>query len=363
MHDPKFDELVHRYLDGCIEQDDLLKLQSLLRESQAYREAFRDVALLHEQLSQTIPLFALPVEPVRTAPAPSIRKRSTRSTISLLAVIAAILVVAMLLLPSRNRSFAGSELQRVLQANQNAYLHYRIDVDQTARIKKPRTKTNAESRPPKPSLHQAELFVEGADRFVLIRIPDPGQVFITGCDGSISWAIAPQGPVRISKDLSQFSRDIPGHEHSIPLANLKLGFEQIQKAYDVQFLAPSPNEYSPDDYGPDDYGPDDYGPDAPNSDAPDADESGDDTHQSDSSGGEAILIATKHRGERGPKRIEIHYDSITGEIQHMRFVDMPYGPDQITIRLSLLDHSSVPDEFFHHTYHHSSDRAVIDESP
>jgi hypothetical protein len=199
-------------------------------------------------------------------------------------------------------------------------------------------------------LHQADLFVEGADRFVLIRIPDPGQVFITGCDGSISWAIAPQGPVRISKDLSQFSRDIPGHEHSIPLANLKLGFEQIQTAYDVQFLAPSPNDYSPDDYSPD----------APNS---DADESGDDTHQSDSSGGEAILIATKHRGERGPKRIEIHYDAITGEIQHMRFVDMPYGPDQITIRLSLLDHSSVPDEFFHHTYHHSSDRAVIDESP
>lgn len=348
MHDPKFDELVHRYLDDCIEQDDLLKLQSLLRESQVYRDAFRDVALLHEQLSQTIPLFALPVEPIRTAPAPSIRKRSTRSAISLLAVVAAILVVAILLLPSRNQSFAGSELQRILQANQNAYLHYRIDVDQTARIKKPRTKTNAEARPPKPSLHQAELFVEGADRFVLIRIPDPGQVFITGCDGSISWAIAPQGPVRISKDLSQFSRDIPGHEHSIPLANLKLGFEQIQKAYDVQFLAPSP---------------DDYGPDAPNSDAPDADESGDDTHQSDSSGGEAILIATKHRGERGPKRIEIHYDSITGEIQHMRFVDMPYGPDQITIRLSLLDHSSVPDEFFHHTYHHSSDRAVIDESP
>ena len=358
MHDPKFDELVHRYLDGCIEQEDLLKLQSLLRESQAYREVFRDVVLLHEQLSQTIPLFALPVEPIRTAPVPSIRKRSTRSAISLLAVVAAILVVAILLVPSRNRSFAGSELQRILQANQNAYLHYRIDVDQTARIKKPRTKTNTESRPPKPSLHQAELFVEGADRFVLIRIPDPGQVFITGCDGSISWAIAPQGPVRISKDLSQFSRDIPGHEHSIPLANLKLGFEQIQKAYDVQFLAPSPNEYSPDDYGPDD-----YGPDAPNSDAPDADESGDDTHQSDSSGGEAILIATKHRGERGPKRIEIHYDSITGEIQHMRFVDMPYGPDQITIRLSLLDHSSVPDEFFHHTYHHSSDRAVIDESP
>lgn len=358
MHDPKFDELVHRYLDDCIEQDDLLKLQSLLRESEVYRDAFRDVALLHEQLSQTIPLFALPVEPIRTAPAPSIRKRSTRSAISLLAVVAAILVVAILLLPSRNQSFAGSELQRILQANQNAYLHYRIDVDQTARIKKPRTKTNAEARPPKPSLHQAELFVEGADRFVLIRIPDPGQVFITGCDGSISWAIAPQGPVRISKDLSQFSRDIPGHEHSIPLANLKLGFEQIQKAYDVQFLAPSPDEYSPDDYGPDD-----YGPDAPNSDAPDADESGDDTHQSDSSGGEAILIATKHRGERGPKRIEIHYDSITGEIQHMRFVDMPYGPDQITIRLSLLDHSSVPDEFFHHTYHHSSDRAVIDESP
>jgi len=356
MHDTKFNELVHLYLDDCIEQDDLLKLQSLLQESQSHREVFRDIALLHEQLSQTLPLLALPAEsitlarqveqitlaqqpePMRADPAPSVRKRSNRSTLALIGVVAATLLLVTLLLPSRNRSFAGSELQRILHANQNAILHYRIDVDQTSRMKKPRSKTNTDARPPKPSLHQAELFVEGSDRFVLIRTPEVGQAFITGCDGEISWAIAPQGAVRVSKDLGQFSRDIPGHEHSIPLANLKLGFEKIQKAYDVQFLAPAPDD-------------------------PTLDSSGDDTYKSDSSGGEALLIATKHRGERGPKRIEIHYDSITGEIQQMRFVDMPYGPDQITIRLSLLDHTPVPEDFFHHTYHHSSDRTVIDESP
>jgi outer membrane lipoprotein-sorting protein len=355
MHDTKFNELVHLYLDDCIEQDDLLKLQSLLQESQSHREVFRDIALLHEQLSQTLPLLALPAESIRlarqveqitlarqaepksAAPAPSVRQRSNRSTLALIGVVAATLVLVTLLLPSRNRSFAGSELQRILHANQNAILHYRIDVDQTSRMKKSRSKTNTDARPPKPSLHQAELFVEGSDRFVLIRTPEVGQAFITGCDGAISWAIAPQGAVRVSKDLGQFNRDIPGHEHSIPLANLKLGFEKIQKAYDVQFLAPAPDDSTSD--------------------------SSDDTYKSESSGGEALLIATKHRGERGPKRIEIHYDSITGEIQQMRFVDMPYGPDQITIRLSLLDHTPVPEDFFHHTYHHSSDRTVIDESP
>ena len=234
MHDTKFNELVHLYLDDCIEQDDLLKLQSLLQESQSHREVFRDIALLHEQLSQTLPLLALPAESIRlarqveqitlaqqaepksAAPAPSVRQRSNRSTLALIGVVAATLVLVTLLLPSRNRSFAGSELRRILHANQNVILHYRIDVDQTSRMKKPRSKTNTDARPPKPSLHQAELFVEGSDRFVLIRTPEVGQAFITGCDGEISWAIAPQGAVRVSKDLGQFSRDIPGHEHSIP---------------------------------------------------------------------------------------------------------------------------------------------------
>jgi hypothetical protein len=47
----------------------------------------------------------------------------------------------------------------------------------------------------------------------------------------------------------------------------------------------------------------------------------------------------------------------------MRFVEMPYGPEQITIRLTLLDQTSLPDDFFEHPFHHSSDRTVLDETP
>lgn len=333
-----FVTLVHLYLDHEIDAAQFEQLQDLLHSSGAYRSEFRQIALLHNHLSHTVPITAESIKPSidsrkefpdATEANRSSQRFQSRHSYFLIALAASILVLLFLATPPRNNSFAGSEFQKILNANSNSNLHYKIQLEQTIALKKQKTKQAENLRPPKPSLDAAELYVQGADKFVLIRNPNTPLVFVTGSNGKLSWAVAPQGPVRRSQDVNHFNRDLPGHEHAIPLVNLKQGLQQIQQAYSIQVLDSEPNDPSAID---------------------------------NQSPPEALLIATKRRGERGPKRIEIHYESTTGQIRHMRFVEMPYGPEQITIRLTLLDQSPVPDDFFEHHFHHSSDRTVLDET-
>jgi len=172
-------------------------------------------------------------------------------------------------------------------------------------------------------LEGAKLYVRGTDAFVLMRFLQDGTPFVTGSDGQVGWAIAPNGPVRVSQDKQRFNRDLPGHEHSIPLSNLSQGLTQIQKAYHVQIITSSPGD------------------------------AGDEQ--------DAVLVATKKRGERGPSRIEIQYASNSGRIAQMRFIEMPYGPERLTLRLTLIDELTLLESFFHHSHHHSSDHQVVSD--
>jgi hypothetical protein len=38
---------------------------------------------------------------------------------------------------------------------------------------------------------------------------------------------------------------------------------------------------------------------------------------------------------------------------------MPYGPERLTVRLTLMDEPNLPSDFFHHSHHHSSDQEII----
>ncbi len=69
-------------------------------------------------------------------------------------------------------------------------------------------------------------------------------------------------------------------------------------------------------------------------------------------------MAVKKSKVRGPQRVEIAYDSKSGRILGMRFVQMPYGPDRLDLRLSLVDENDLPVSFFEHSSHH----APIEES-
>jgi hypothetical protein len=74
-----------------------------------------------------------------------------------------------------------------------------------------------------------------------------------------------------------------------------------------------------------------------------------------------VLVAVKKRGHRGPQRVEITYEVETGLIRQMRFVEMPYGPERLTVRLTLEEEVHLGTEFFRHASHHGPERIVEEE--
>jgi len=324
-------DLVHRYLDGEITEAQMVQLEQALAGSITLRQEFVCISILDEKLGHQIrkTAFADPIPSpaeIRLPKAPSPAVPSPIASWSSIAAIVAtltLLLFALLIGSNRNQLIASQELPKMLKSLAIGDRLYLVDVEQSVLPNKQRLEKNDERRPPKPSLEGAKLFVRGADEFVLMRFLEDGTPFVTGSDGQVGWALAPNGPVRVSQDKQRFNRDLPGHEHSIPLSNLSQGLAQIQKAYHVQIIPSSPSD------------------------------AGDEQ--------DAILVATKKRGQRGPNRIEIQYASNSGRIAQMRFIEMPYGPERLTVRLTLIDEQPLPESFFHHSHHHSSDQQVVSD--
>lgn len=321
-------DLIHRYLDGEITEAQMLQLEQSLAGSIELRQEFVRISILDEKLSQQLSKRA-PADPTPTPseaeiglPKASNQAASWSSIVAMLASLA-LLLMALLIGSNRNQLNAAQELHKILKSLALGDRHYRVDVEQAVLPNKKQLQQHDERRPPKPSLEDAKLYVRGTDEFVLMRFLQDGTPFVTGSDGQVGWAIAPNGPVRVSQDKQRFNRDLPGHEHSIPLSNLSQGLTQIQKAYNVQIIPSSPGD------------------------------AGDEQ--------DAVLVATKKRGERGPSRIEIQYASNSGRIAQMRFIEMPYGPERLTVRLTLIDELTLPESFFHHSHHHSSDHQVVSD--
>ena len=332
-------DLIHRYLDGEITEAQMLQLEQSLAGSIELRQEFVRISIIDEKLNDQLRKTALcdPTPTPKQSPSPSqaeIRLPATPSAAapsaavswsSIMAMLAslALLLIALLIGSNRNQLSASQELQKMRKSLALGDRLYRVDVEQAVLPNKKQIEQHDERRPPKPSLEGAKLYVRGTDEFVLMRFLQDGTPFVTGSDGQVGWAIAPNGPVRVSQDKQRFNRDLPGHEHSIPLSNLSQGLTQIQKAYHVQIIPSSPGD------------------------------AGDEQ--------DAVLVATKKRGQRGPSRIEIQYASNSGRIAQMRFIEMPYGPERLTVRLTLIDELTLPESFFHHSDHHSSNQQVVSD--
>jgi hypothetical protein len=341
---PELDELIQKYLDGEISNQELRSLQELLESDKGSLDCFIENAYLHDRLrgqfqAQTA---ILSVDELADAKAPSDfdAKCSTtpqpatfpfpisRRRILTGAAIAATALLAFALWKNDNsNALAGvSELRRVIAASSPESIRvYSIDVEPISEAppSKRRRIESDDKKPIKPPLDQAILYIRGKQEFVLMRRTRSGADFITGCDGQSSWAISPDGPVRVSDDLARFNRDVPGHEFSMPLCNLSDALEQLQSVSDIALL---PVEYV------------------------EADQENIEPRR--------LLVATKKRGQRGPRRVEITYFAESGVIEHVRFVDMPYGPERITVRLSLIQPPPLPDDFFNYRAHHTTDRDI-----
>ena len=177
-------------------------------------------------------------------------------------------------------------------------------------------------RPPKPPLSGAILHVRRGGQIVLSRQTSDGRTFLTGSNGRTSWAVRPDGSVRENTDLNEFNRDVPGHEHSMPLIHIEEGLERLLEAYDVRLLPV---------------------------------ETADDAVAEDNP--TRLIVAVKKRHYRGPKRVEISYSVRSGLIQQLRFVEMPYGPEHLT----LIEERPLGDRLFDHESHHKTAQPLIEE--
>jgi hypothetical protein len=329
---PELAELIQKYLDGEISKQELRSLQDLLESDKGSLDCFIENAYLHDRLRgqfQAQSAIRIVDAPCSTTPQPAtFRFPISRRRILTGAAIAATALFAFALWKTGNsNALAGvSELRRVIAASSPQSIRvYSIDVEPISESlpSKRRRIDSDDKKPIKPPLDQAMLYIRGTQEFVLMRKTRRGEDFITGCDGQSSWAISPDGPVRVSDDLARFNRDVPGHEFSMPLCNLSDALEQLQSVSEIALL---PVEYA------------------------DADQENREPRR--------LLVATKKRGQRGPRRVEITYFAESGVIEHVRFVDMPYGPERITVRLSLTQTPALPDDFFTHHAHHATDREI-----
>lgn len=327
-------QLIDGYLDETLSADEQGTLNRWLKESPQNAQQFAQAMLLHDRLrGEHLALAAMPRSHFRQTGGDFPADTHSLAKVTMARRFAATLLASMILLVVLWKSIGDTpvsaavvEINRLIAANLSAPDRtYRIDVEEQAAISKRELPDDApeRSRPVKPPIDRAVLHVRSGGLFVLIRQTADGQPFVTGSNGKISWAVKPDGSVRSSADLNRFHRDVPGHEHSMPLININVGLEQLREAYDVQLL-PIQNPSNP-------------------------------ASESESS---RSIVAIRKRGFRGSQRVEVTYSVRSGLIRQMRFVEMPYGPERLTLRMTLVDEQPLGADFFGHESHHGSDRIV-----
>lgn len=329
--DPR--EFIDGYLDDALTADQQAELSAWIKANPENARIFAEAMLLHDRLRNTLGTAETPdaIHPSLTVESPRgwLGGSWLMSSLARTTATAAVLVLGLATLwfsiGTQTASAAIRELDRIIvNSMKSKDRTFDIVVEDITNDRRWKRSARPESqRPPKPPLDGATLYVRSGNQFVLNRKTKEGLPFITGSNGQQSWAVNPRGPVKVSDDVNEFNRDLPGHESFVPLTNLHDGLQQLKIAYHLTFAALGPEEYQAED--------------------------GHEMRQ---------LIAVKKPKERGPQRVEIVYDGATGGILRMRFIQMPYGPDCLDLRLLLVSEEGLPPDFFQHTSHHTPDRKV-----
>ncbi|QDU82495.1 hypothetical protein Pla110_42530 [Polystyrenella longa] len=331
---PDIQDLIDGYFDGSLSSKELQRLSHWIKSDVLHARQFASDLMLHDRLRNQFKIqeelvnqecYELSVVSLSKIHANSwVRWPVTWTTTACLVFLGAFLLWHSL--GTSSASAAVTELNRIIEANRHSLdRRFLLSVEKTVVPEGERERKSPEhGRPAKPSLDNAILDVRGSNEFVLKRIVDPGEFFITGSNGVTSWAVRPDGPVRYSDDLTRFNRDLPGHERSLPINNLQDGLDALHKAYDLKVL---PVESSESDIEPD-------------------------------AESNRRMVAVKKPGFLGPVQIEIMYNDSTGQIRQMRFVDMPYGPENVSLKMTLIDERTLPVNYFDHQSHHDPKRIV-----
>lgn len=335
------------YLDGRLAPAEQVKFEDWLRESSDNRKEFARAALLHDRLrcllgdasaaakgpSVNGPSVLKFPRPKQSGPGTALGRIGTWA--AALAALVAMLWVGLSLwqgFGARELLASNSDLQRLNDwsrrlESRSFRIHVLADRPESEKERRARSREPSvlPAPPAKPSLDRALLHARGDDQFVLEReVPGEG-VFLTGSDGMTGWAVSPQGAVRTSKDPNRFNRDVPGHEHQLPLNSLFANLGRVESAYRIQLFPGAAAE--------------DHSAPRPTS----------------------LLVAQKKRGQRGPERIEVTYESSSGRILGMRIIEMPYGPRRLDLELKLEEEGTLAPEFFRYESHHHRHQPIVTE--
>jgi hypothetical protein len=334
----QLDARIHGYLDDTLSEEQHAELQHWLADCPGAMRRLVEWSLLHDAMHHAVTAERFsPPSPTLSNPTGSPaaresdrhpdRQRSwplgSRTALSrplswALAACAGALVLSWFWISTTTTraSSAFRDLTRIQERVRRSDCTYEISVERAIESsRRDRQRLPESTRPPKPPLDGAILHVRDQSHFVLVRQSDGRYPFITGCNGTSSWSVRPDGSIKTSRDPDEFQRDLPGHETGIPLNHLEDGLENLKKNYELEFSSLGPEEF-------------------------------DATH----AGQYRVLIAIKKPKQRGPQRVEIVYEADTGRIEHMRFVQMPYGPQRLDLRLTQIAESPFEDGFFHPDY-------------
>jgi len=334
--------LIWAYLDGQLSPADQVQLEDWLRESSDHRAEFARAAMLHDRLRGLLGTgdeVLGPQEVPSAKPADALVQRGAtlkhgiRWAISITAIAAAVIFGLVLWQGTASSELRAAvvDLQRLNDWSrrlESRSFRIRILDDRPQPDKGRRGRDKLEptvSPPPKRPLDGALLHARGENQFVLEQQDPREGVFLAGCDGEIGWSVSPQGAARTSKDLNQFNRDAPGHEHQLPLNSLFASLDRLEAAYRIQIFPAAESDGVA---------------------APEA---------------KSLLVAIKKRGQRGSERFEVTYESGSGRILGMRIIDMPYGPRRLDLELNLEAEGTLDQDFFEHMSHHDGSHPIVSE--
>lgn len=336
----EMESLISRQFDGELSREEHRRLKEWINSNPENAKVFVEFAILHDRMlatnSQSIGTgddFA--VETPQTSFNPTRRQKRTRWAIGVVSSLAALLLISFFIFQVFQGTpalAAETQLERLIEigreSSDRTYLITSLDLRGKKRNRERnrsgrRNQSNRRGDKPQAPVDGALLHVRGENSYVLVRRFANGDEFITGSDGDTSWSVPPQGRVRVSDDVERFRGGMPGNQHAIPFINLHGDLQQIQDAYNIQWLDTTSGTL-------------------------------------ELGKGHSCLVATKKSAQhRGPKYIEIWFNSKTGVIVEMLLDKLPQargGPE--TVLLKLVDQSELPEGFFHHTSHHDLSRKI-----
>ena len=202
------DTLISGYLDETLTAEQVIALNDWLRNDADNARRFAAVGLLHDRLRNRFAsdgaLDATFSEVAR--PRSSTRLRFGKRPVFLSATAAALVVVVLIVIQAVNshRTLAAeADLDRLIAVStQTVDRCYRIrSLNEPQPPGPPPDQDPLRIRPP---IDGALLYTRGNDEHVLIRRFADGRTFVTGSNGLESWAIPPEGPVKVSADPTRY---------------------------------------------------------------------------------------------------------------------------------------------------------------